>query len=288
MLIDDPDGVDPATILLEVDGITYTTSDTEILYSNDTLYYYPSPPFQSGDIIQVRLLAADDMLGNEMADTVEWAFVMDMASPWSILDEPTQEMVRDREQDIVITVGDSISGVNSASIVVYVNGVQYNFSDLLWDSDASIQGGQITFKPEAFGLSFPSGETVWVDIRAVDQIDYCNDNLLETEYWFFIEPEVPCYVHPNPFTPNNDGANEIAVFDYPYMFSENATLLIYDLRNVLMYQRELKDISGFSDFDARDWDGNDNNGNKVPEGLYIWIIIKNGEAICNGTVVIAR
>ena len=288
MLIEDPDGVDPATILLEVDGITYTTADSELSYSNDTLYYYPNPPFQNGDTINVRLLAADDMLGNEMADTVEWSFVMDMASPWSILNEPTDTMVRDREQDIVITVGDSISGVDTSSIVLYINGVQYNLSDLLWDSDASIQGGQITFKPEAFGLSFPSGETVWVDIRAVDQIDYCDDNLLQTEYWFFIEPEVPCYVHPNPFTPNNDGTNEIAVFDYPYMFSENATLLIYDLRNILIYERELKDISGFSDFGARDWNGEDNSGNKVPEGLYIWLIIKDGEVICNGTVVIAR
>ena len=288
MLVEDSDGVNASTIVLEVNGVAYTIDDPELSYSNDTLYYYPSPPFENGDIINVRLVAADDILGNALEDTVEWNFVMDMTDPWSVMDEPTDIMVRDREQDIEITIGDSISGVDISSIAISINGVRYSLDQLLWDSDEEIQGGKITFKPEEFGLSFPSGETVWVDVYAVDQIDYCDDNDMHSIYWFFIEPEVPCYVHPNPFTPNGDNVNEIAVFDYPYMFSEEAKLMIFDLRNVLVYERELRNITSFSDFDARDWDGTDNSGNKVPEGLYIWMIVKGGEVICNGTVAVAR
>ena len=95
-------------------------------------------------------------------------------------------------------------------------------------------------------------------------------------------------MHPNPFTPDGDGINEIAVFDYPYMFSEDAELQIYDLRNVLVFSRHIDHISEASDFLSRSWDGRDKNGNPLPEGLYLWIIISNGEVVCNGTVVLAR
>ena len=142
--------------------------------------------------------------------------------------------------------------------------------------------------PEMFDLIFPPGESVRVDIHSTDTTDYCADNILDSTFYFFIEPEVSCLVHPNPFTPNNDNVNEYAVFDYPFMFSEDAELQIYNLRNVLVFKKEIKHISNISDFLSRSWNGRDNNGNPLPEGLYIWLIISNNEVVCNGTVVLAK
>jgi len=288
MTITDEDGVDPATILLVVNGDTFATADPELDFANDTLRFYPDPPFADGEEVFVCLVAADDFLGNPLEEVVCWSFVMDLTPPWSELAEPTVGMVRDRQQDIAIILGDSISGVDYSSIRLWVNEIPYSVDELVWSAMDSINGGAIRFIPENFGLVFPPGESVCVRITATDTTDYCDDNLHDTTYCFLIEPEVSCRVHPNPFTPDGDGINEIAVFDYPYMFSEDAELQIYDLRNVLVYSRHIERISEASDFLSRSWDGRDKNGNPLPEGLYLWIIISNGEVVCNGTVVLAR
>ena len=213
---------------------------------------------------------------------------MDMSSPWSSLDEPTVEMVRDREQDIVIHVGDALSGVDSLSVQIWVNSVRYDFGDYIWTRDTSAQGGYVRFMPEQFDVVFPPGESVLVHIFATDDINYCADNEHDTMYAFFVEPEVSCLVHPNPFTPNGDRYNPYAVFDYPYMFSEDADLLIYDLRNIKVFERKMNHVSDITDFFERNWEGLDNNGQPLPAGLYVWLIIRSGEVVCNGTVVIAR
>ncbi|RKZ32998.1 hypothetical protein DRQ33_04920, partial [bacterium] len=288
MTITDSDGVDSSSIRLVVEGDTFSIDDPEIQFGNDTLYFFPSPPFYDGQQVDVCLIAANDMLGNELEQQVCWYFIMDMSPPWSELDEPTADMVRDRQQDIVITVGDQISGADSNSITIWVNSIQYNFREFPWTNIDSINGGILRFIPEMFDITFPPGESVCVDIQLTDSTDYCPDNLHYSTYCFFVEPEVSCLVHPNPFTPNNDNVNEIAVFDYPYMFSENAQLQIYDLRNVMVFHKDIQAITDITRFIQRAWDGNDHNGNPLPEGLYVWIIISNGEVVCNGTVVLAR
>ena len=288
MTVTDSDGVDPFTIRLVVNGDTFSVNDPELEYHDDTLWFYPHPSFVNGETVHVCLVAADDSLGNPLSGPVCWSFVMDLTPPWSEMTEPTVGMVRDRQQDIAILVGDSISGVDYNSIQFFVNDVPYPVNELVWTPDDSIQGGAIRFIPENFGLVFPPGESVCVHITATDSTDYCDDNILDTTYCFLIEPEVSCRVHPNPFTPDGDNVNEFAVFDYPYMFSEDAELQIYDLRNVLVYKRHINHISEISDFLSRSWDGKDLNGNPLPEGLYLWIIISNGEVVCNGTVVLAR
>ncbi len=288
MTITDTDGVDSSTIRLVVEGDTFSIEDDELTYEGDTLIYVPNPPFVDGQVVNVCLIAADDMLGNPLTEQVCWSFTMDFTPPWSQLDAPAADMVRDRQQDIVITVGDSISGVDPHSITIAVNNIPYNFGDFIWTPADSIQGGTIRFMPEMFDLIFPPGESVCVDIHSTDTTDYCADNILDSTFCFLIEPEVSCLVHPNPFTPNNDNVNEYAVFDYPFMFSEDAELQIYNLRNVLVFKKEIKHISNISDFLSRSWNGRDNNGNPLPEGLYIWLIISNNEVVCNGTVVLAK
>jgi len=288
MLVQDADGVDPSTIVLQVEGVSYTIYDTELSYSNDTLYYYPANAFLDGDTINVHLLEAADWLGNPLEQEIEWSFIMDMTSPWSILVNPLAEMVRDRQQDIIVTVGDSLSGVDPNSIIIWVNDVQYNWGDYEWTAYDSIRGGTVHFIPEHFDIKFPPGDSVCMRIFITDTTDYCIDNEYDTIYCFLVEPEVACLVHPNPFTPNGDEINKFTVFDYPHMFSESAQLQIYNLRNVLVYERKIEMIANISTFEDRNWDGRDNSGNPLPAGLYIWLIIKNGEVVCNGTIVIAK
>ncbi|RKZ30245.1 hypothetical protein DRQ33_08035 [bacterium] len=288
MIIQDTDGVDPTSIILQVEGISYTVDSTQLGFSNDSLYFYPTIPFANEDTINVILAAANDVLGNPIDATIDWSFIMDMTAPWTTLDEPMGEMVRDREQDIAITIGDELAGVDAASVRIWVNEIEYDGTNFIWTENTGIRGGTVLFVPENVGVKFPPGDSVCVVISATDEVDYCADNEYDTTYCFMIEPEVACLAHPNPFTPNGDAINRFAVFDYPYMLSEGATLKIYNLRNVLVYEEKLEKVENIRQFDDRNWDGKDNDGKPLATGLYIWMIIRNGEVVCNGTIVIAR
>jgi len=289
MVIHDDDGVDPATIHLVVEGQTYSVDDPELTFRNDTLIYYPAQPFEDNQTVDVCLIEASDIHGNPLRHEVCWSFTMDFSPPWFELLEPKEFMVPDNQQDVVIAIGDSASGVDENSIEFrVVGGESYDFSELNWTYVDSIRGGVLRFIPESFGLAFPAGESVCVQVSATDTTDYCADNFSDTVFCFLIEPETFCKVHPNPFTPNGDGINDYAIFDYPKMFRLDAELSIYDLKDVLVYHRKLKRIGRISDFLSRSWDGRDNEGNKLPPGLYIWVIIQRGEVICSGTVVLAR
>jgi hypothetical protein len=72
------------------------------------------------------------------------------------------------------------------------------------------------------------------------------------------------------------------------MASQEAKLQIFTKRRVLVYE---KDINGFdpSEFNTRWWDGtNTKNNRRAEPGIYLYLITKDGEAICEGTVVLVR
>ena len=101
-----------------------------------------------------------------------------------------------------------------------------------------------------------------------------------------IPEEYHCTRAPNPFTPNSDGINDYVQFEYPELFYRTADIFIYNIHN-----HEVKQINvpeGANAKTAARWLGDDNNGNPLPQGLYIYVIESGGEIVCEGTVVIAR
>jgi len=87
-----------------------------------------------------------------------------------------------------------------------------------------------------------------------------------------------CAVHPNPFSPNDDMINDEAVFSYPGQRAGDGKIKIYDLEG-----RFVRGIEGFTN-----WDGCDSAGNKMSKGIYIYLVLRNGEVVCKGTIYLAR
>ncbi|MCD6300124.1 MAG: hypothetical protein J7L78_03010, partial [Dehalococcoidales bacterium] len=78
------------------------------------------------------------------------------------------------------------------------------------------------------------------------------------------------------------------VFGYPFMFSEEGKISVYNLRNMLIWECTVPPQTDFSNFLERSWHGCDKYKRPVPEGLYIYVIEVEGKVVCNGTITLVR
>jgi len=89
-------------------------------------------------------------------------------------------------------------------------------------------------------------------------------------------------VRPNPFTPNEDGYNDRAVFDFSKLVLTDPELKIFSFTGVLL--TTLSNISG----NAVQWDGRDDRGREQKPGVYLYILTDNTVRVSSGYVVLAR
>ena len=85
-------------------------------------------------------------------------------------------------------------------------------------------------------------------------------------------------VQPNPFTPNNDGFNDYAIFNLPETLRGTATIIIFDVAGRKI--RELRNIAL--------WDGKDDKGRDMRPGAYIYMIKDGDKVLSKGVVSLAR
>jgi hypothetical protein len=296
-LRDDDVGVDITTLIVEVNGTRYLWGDTRLSYNatDQFLIYTPDPPFADGQTYRFVVVYAADLLGNESHNLLDWTFNIDMTPPDYTVNDPVipidgiMFMTRDKYQPIVITVHDRGSGLTQESVRLVVNDTLiYGTDDFQWNYEASTNTGILRFLPRANDMMWLSGDTVRFTVSANDSVYYCADNASNASYSFLIEPEVSCLEHPNPFTPNSDNYNDIAVFDWPYMFTEGAKIQIFDRRKQLVFERDVEPISQPTEFIRRSWDGRDNKGQLCLPGIYLYLVTKKGEVICEGTITLVR
>ncbi len=278
-----------STIVLNVDGIDYVTTDPQLTWLNPFLTYLPNPDWNEHDTVYVRLASAKDIFDNQYVNyPLEWIFYIDRVEPQSEMTEPPN-FTRDILDQIVIILTDLLSGINPNGLILEVEGVEYHYpSDFDWNWNSDGLGGSIIWNPVAHGIEYNAGDTIDVNIYAEDSPDLCGPNIHAASYSFIVEPWTPCMVNPNPFSPNGDTYNEITAFDWPNMTTEGATIYIFDVRNILIKKIELEPQRNYEDYPVRAWDGKDNEGKYMPQGLYLYVIESDGRIVCNGTVILVR
>ncbi len=89
-------------------------------------------------------------------------------------------------------------------------------------------------------------------------------------------------VRPNPFTPNRDGFNDEAVFDFSKFVVSQPELRIFNFKGQLLATLSNPFGPRFS------WDGRDANGREQKPGLYLYILSDNSKRLTSGYVVLAR
>ncbi|MEM2991214.1 MAG: gliding motility-associated C-terminal domain-containing protein, partial [Halobacteria archaeon] len=280
----DSDGVDERSILLKINDSLFTIEDPRLSYIGDSLLIFDPEDgyFANEQVVQVELVQALDNLGNPRFDTLRFTFAVDLEPPQFVFTFPGDSgMVHDPTMPIEILVTDNLSGVNLDSLVLIANGRTYRIGTGL-----RFIGNRVIFTPSA-GV-FRSGDTISVAIYAADSPDYCLPNASSASWIYIIEPSVPCDAHPNPFTPNSDGYNDIVIFNYPNMFSQDAELIIYNRWNEEIIRKSLYRVRDFFTISKRFWDGKDKTGKPVQPGVYIYVIKMRGEIVCSGTITVAR
>jgi len=95
-----------------------------------------------------------------------------------------------------------------------------------------------------------------------------------------------CHRTPNPFTPNGDGINDEAEFTFPGLGEVPGTIKIFSLDNLRV--RTIEVPSGTGAKQEAIWDGKDDTGAPMREGIYLYTIRAEGRIKCQGTVTLAR
>jgi hypothetical protein len=192
------DPIDESSIVLEVSGITYTIDDPELSFrSPDTIAFVPSTDFSDGEIVTVRLLACSDILGNELSDApFVLNFRVDLSAPFiSAFSPAATSGVRDLCPTVSFNLTDALSGLNTSSVSIVVNGISLTLTSpsVTWIS------GICTINLCAAGLDLSGGDTIRIRINASDRPDYCAPNTLDTLLWFYIPAGGPVGTLITPF-----------------------------------------------------------------------------------------
>jgi len=289
LTLSDSDGVARSTIVLVVNNDTFTCADSELIYRNDTLFFVPPESYwHNNEIVTVQLIKADDIYGVELQNSpLSWQFSLDFEAPSAEMTIPEDSSgVMDMEQPIELELSDNLAGLQVVACTVSVDGVQYPLAQILLDISGDSLTALTLFNPDEFDKIWLPGDTVLVSAHLCDKPDTCGPNCADFDWFFYLPPTEGCARMPNPYTPNNDLINDYCQFTFPGMYYSQGTIYIYDMHSVLV--REIVIDSGFSAKDKAIWNGKDNNGRNVVQGLYIFVIEVGGEVVCEGTVTVAR
>jgi len=281
--------LDMGSCIFVIDGDTVSTLDSRLTAESDSAFQYTplSEIFDDGQIV-CTLIEAKDALGNPLYVPMEWTFIVDTLPPVIVPLSPSEgAMVPEDQMEFEISINDPICGIDTdyLKLGILVNQTDsftfdINNSVLDWNEGS----GLLSFNPDNAGMGIEDGDSLLITICAGDNPDLCspNEDCLDFSYW--IEPHVECSTNTNPFTPNMDGYNDVVRFYWPHFFRFGADIEIFDMRGIQVKKYSVPP----GNFKAAEWNGLDENENKCPGGVYIYVVEVNGERICKGTITLAR
>ncbi len=202
----DSEGIDASTAVIEVDGTSYTTADTELEAIGDTLFYRTSTPFVDGDVV-VTLVGIEDTGGEASADSgSSFTFHVDKTPPEILFYEPDSgEILTEVPTGIMLVFDDTGCG-NTEETWDFTDGTVTLGS---WSSGVMMEGTDTIFIDfTTAGVDIEVGDTVTFLFRGWDNPDIGEPNIA-TQHLFFVvttgigEDKLPGQIEialfPNPF-----------------------------------------------------------------------------------------
>jgi len=277
--LEDAQGVDETTILAEVFGQELTVCGGLEFFA-DTLYWWPETLLANGADFDFRLLSAEDNLGYSMDSIYIWNFRIDTEAPSISLLNP--EDISHLTQPIINwEISDNAAGVDDTLLIIHADGYEFRSSD----ASVTWNGSILTFDAGIAGFDLQWRDLL-VCIEACDLAHSCGPNCADTLCAVMsIAKDTPCDVWPIPFTPNDDGANDVVWFEYPNMFYDGADVEIFDLEGRRIFTAQFPptrpEAQAF-------WSGVRTDSKLAIPGTYIYVITRDNEVLCKGSLVLVR
>ncbi|MBN2543063.1 gliding motility-associated C-terminal domain-containing protein [bacterium] len=283
--------LETSNIRLAVDDSVYFVDSPLISMVDSFLIWTPPADFAFEEgWVNAALLGVVDTFGAPLAYPLEWRFYVDLSPPELVTLYPSHEaMIEASRFNITAEFSDYPSGIDARYFYLelsYNSGVStFDTSNpgIICDVSDSITF-QFHFSPRAASYPYSPGDSFYAAIRIGDSVDYCEPNVTLFEFFFWLEPEIHCTESTDPFTPNNDGANDRVILTYPRLYSKEGKLEIYDMNSREVFSK----VVDPGDPKALFWNGMMNSGRKARAGVYVYTVKTGGKVICKGTVTLVR
>lgn len=279
-IADSGSGVDESSITASLDGITYVPGDGYLGFDGVTITLDPETTFAQGEMLTLCI--------DSLIDSPDLCLPNQLDSCWTY----TVEVLPDMWTDDSLVLVDPPSIVEGDTITFTGTMFQdFAYADFNWDivangitildSFAVLNADEsMTVIRDFYDVLIELGPGDYVLCLRLDPEDswpeWNEDNNIGCTNLEIISSE--CDAHPSPFSPNSDGINDYAIFNYPGQAALDATIKIYDMEGRLV--RELTNTNS--------WDGRDEAGELLPKDIYMYLVIRDDDIICKGTIYLAR
>ena len=265
-------GVDSSSVWVSLNGITIPAT-----FDGATATWTPDSNFFPNQWVGICVGAGDnpDLCDPNESDTCCSFYILDYPDLWpeNLGFEPSSPVEEGTEITFFgLVFNDLIQDVEDFTVCVLQDGMNIGtipISGLLLGESDSV----------GWPLSLPEGEYQLCFFADCDSTIIESNETNNIACLDLVVLGALCDVHPNPFTPNADGSNDEAKFEYPGQGNTNATIKIFDMQN-----RFIKEIPD----NISVWDGTDSGGNKMPRGVYLYLVLSEDKVLCKGTVYLGR
>ncbi|MBN1756270.1 hypothetical protein JW877_08675, partial [bacterium] len=194
--INDPNGINPASIQVLVNGVVYEIGDLELRYFADTLRFVPSLPWSDGETVSGSLYTANDIHGNPLESMSYFQFTVDLSPPYFRDQFPAYGgVVTTLSPEIGIVVLDEIGEVNWNSLIINYGGDSYTLSDPgIYREDSLLRLDMVELSDSLSG-----GDTIFICLQIQDSVDFCSPHIADTCWLFYIASSPPIAEIREPF-----------------------------------------------------------------------------------------
>lgn len=247
---------------------------------DNTATFSWTPPFGSRGDYTVTFVVTELWESNPLSDTTQVKI-----SVIETLPDLTVASLGINDTDITLNQTRLITGVARTEIVPVQQAFRITFlhdGNVVRDTVVTglDSGEEVTFQYAATFARLGSHEIVfYVDMsNLVTEADEENNSAvlrLKTALGSVV-------VRPNPFTPNADGFNDMAEFNFAKLFVQQPQLKIYKFNGDLLTTLNQPVGTIFR------WDGRDDRGRDQKPGIYLYVLTDDEQKVASGYLVLAR
>ena len=287
---DDLSGVDEMSVYLDIvsSQVNVDSQQADVLNRGDKeidFRYQPPEKFAYLDVVKVRI-HAEDKAGNATDKYYEFQTMQEILANLKFLNVTTSAPGNRVDVDAPISF--------NAYITCELANCSESFKVCFYfeDNDEPFYAFTVDSLKKGSQFAVPESPTmqwltegkypVTVVVDAFNNIREANEEDNEATIYVIVGG-AKITVRSNPFTPNDDGINDEAEFNFEQFDVENPRLKIFN-----MHGKKVREFEGQNNTHVFLWDGRDSNGRALLPGIYLYILSDKQSPLARGCVVIAK